>query len=783
MSETRCATQSRRVCRPGDIVPGAQVHSLDHHRSGRRFAALLRDNDDLLATLQATLTALGRRGDKVDLAGWDDILLGLLNANLGEGTVRGFLRLTELWPLDRSAADLLAAGDAARFVGREAGSRSAQVLLSTMPKLLSRLPTAVDLMIVLAALRHLAEIAPESVSLAIGRLEQLLAHAGAEDFAAWVSAGLRAHGNSASRRRAYFGLEDALSLRLFALGHAGGDFTRLERRLSLTMQALWNRKPRFRKLVAVEALPVPRRASLAAGLLALPETFPGFDSADADTIYLAAAAHAGAHLVHSTVRFPVGQLKPLQIALVSLIEDARVETLALRDTPGLRRLWLPFHTGTPSAQATAAGLMTRLVRALIDPDYGDDDAWVGKGRALFSAAADRWSDPAISREIGGLLGNDLGQMRLQFNARSYVVEPAYRDDNLALWDFGEQPDAPTEEIELPVDSARIERRDEADGQRTDETARPDETLRARGTAVTLLDGLPVATYPEWDYAAATERPDWTTVLEADAPTDRANGGALPADTAELKRISALTRDASIGRRIRYRGQRDGDALDIDAAITLTIERRAGLVPEPRIYQRDVPGPRDLAIVLLLDLSQSTADRDRSGRSVLAVEREAAAIVAAAVQDAGDAIAVHGFNSDGRERIRYLRIKGFDEPVDRIVHARLAALTSSHSTRLGPALRHAGQALAQRRAFRRVLLVLTDGEPSDIDVQDPVYLAEDARRVVSQLRRRGVDTFAFGMGDGPFQQLDRIFGARRALRVPRIAALPERVMQLYGELKK
>lgn len=763
-------------------MPGAQVHSLDDYRSSRRFATLLRDNNDLLAALHATLTALGRRGDNIDLAGWDNILLGLLNANLGEGTVRGFLRLTEVWPLDRSVVDLLTTGEAVRHVGREAGSRTAQVLLSTMPKLLPRLPASVDLMIVFVALRELAEAAPESVGLAIGRLEQLLASTGAEDFAAWVSGGLRACGNSTARRRAYFGLDDALSKRLFSLGRSGGDFTRLERRLSLTTQALWTIKPRFRKLVAADALPLQRRASLVAGLIGLPETFPGFEGEHADTIYLAAAAHAGAHLVHSGVRFPVGQLKPLQIALVSLIEDTRVEALALAEKPGLRRLWLPFHTAVRSAQTTAAGLMTRLARALIDPDYADGDAWVGKGRALFAAAAERWSDPAISREIGGLLGNDLGQMRLQFNARSYVVEPVYRDDNLALWDFGDQPDAPPEQIELPVDSVRIERRDQPDGQRTDEAARPD-TLRARGTAVTLLEGLPVASYPEWDYAAGIERPDWTTILEADAPVGQTGCGPSPVETVEMKRITALARDASIGRRIRHKGQRDGDTLDIDAAIAWNIERRAGLVPEPRVYQRDAPGPRDLAIVLLLDLSQSTADRDRLGQSVLAIEREAAGIVASAVHDAGDAIAVHGFNSDGRDRVWFLRIKDFDEPVDRVVRARLSALRSSHSTRLGAALRHAGRTLVMRRAFRRVLLVLTDGEPSDIDVQDPLYLAEDARRVVAQLRRNGVDAFAFGMGDGPFQQLDRIFGIRRALRIPRIAALPARIMQLYGELKK
>jgi nitric oxide reductase activation protein len=245
----------------------------------------------------------------------------------------------------------------------------------------------------------------------------------------------------------------------------------------------------------------------------------------------------------------------------------------------------------------------------------------------------------------------------------------------------------------------------------------------------------------------------------------------------------VTCDASIARRQRYKGQREGDALDIDAGIALIIERRAGRIIEPRVYLRDAPGPRDLAILLLLDLSQSTADRDPLGRTILDVERKAAAIITAAVEAADDAIAVHGFNSNGRERVRYIRIKSFDERMDAVVRSRLAGLQSSHSTRLGAALRHAGSYLSQRRAFRKVLLVLTDGEPSDVDVPEARYLAEDARRAAYQLRRHGIDIFAFGMGNGPFFQLDRIFGERRALRASRVDVLPQRLVQLYAELKK
>ena len=764
-------------------MPSASISSLDSFRSRRRLTAVLRGHDDVSAAFHAAKAALQRRADLGDHLGpWDETLLGLMDANLGDLAVHAWLRVSERWPAGRPVAELLAVGRAARLIGREAGSRGALALLTELPKVLPQLATTADLAVALAAMVELAQAAPDAVMLVLARLERLLAQAGGADFAAWISGGLRSSSGSTARRRGYFGLDDPLSVRLLALGRSGSDFTRLERRLGADMLALWNRKPGFRQLAVSEGLSVPRRASLAGGVIGLPDRFAGFAEARADMLYRAAVAHAGAHFTYSTARFPVGRLKPLQIALVSLLEDARVEALAVRELPGLRRLWLAFHTARPAATVSGAGLMMRLARALLDPDYADDDAFVAKGRALFAAASQRLNDPAISREIGGLLGNDIGQMRLQFNPRTYVVEPPYRDDNVALWDFGDAPDTPVEEIELTVDSARLERREDRYGGPPDDGP-PERTGRARAAEPAVAGGVAAFSYPEWDHAAGIERPDWTTVLEGDAEAGRPAPGRGPAADAAVERIAGLTRAAAIGRRLRLRGQRDGDTLDIDACVALMVERRAGLWPDPRGYLRDRPGPRDLAVLLLLDLSQSTGDRDRHGRSALDVEKEVATVMATAVARAGDAIAVHGFNSDGRERVRYLQVKGFDEPMDEVVRARIAGLASSHSTRLGPALRHAGRALAQRRAFRRVLLVLTDGEPSDIDVPDPVYLTEDARRVLPLLRRRGIDTFAFGMGTGSFHQLDRIFGERRALRIPRIEVLPARVMRLYAELKK
>src|SRR5260370_30208222 len=109
----------------------------------------------------------------------------------------------------------------------------------------------------------------------------------------------------------------------------------------------------------------------------------------------------------------------------------------MRQLPGLRKLWSPYHVAVPAGVAAAPTLLARLARALFDPSYIDDDSFVAKGRMMFEARLPRFEDPAISREIGMLFGNDLGQMRVQFNAKSYVVGPVYRDDGLRLWGFGQ----------------------------------------------------------------------------------------------------------------------------------------------------------------------------------------------------------------------------------------------------------------------------------------------------------------------------------------------------------
>src|SRR5690606_22166898 len=109
------------------------------------------------------------------------------------------------------------------------------------------------------------------------------------------------------------------------------------------------------------------------------------------------AAHLAAHMLFTPYRFEPGTLKPVQIALVSLVEDARVEWLAMQRLPGLRRLWAPFHDVRPDGARTMPAMLARLARALFDFDHPDPEPWVQKGRAMLQARLDRLHDPLIAR--------------------------------------------------------------------------------------------------------------------------------------------------------------------------------------------------------------------------------------------------------------------------------------------------------------------------------------------------------------------------------------------------
>lgn len=489
--------------------------------------------------------------------------------------------------------------------------------------------------------------------------------------------------------------------------------------------------------------------------------------------YRAALVHAVAHRRFSPLGQPARLLKPMGQAVVSAIEDARVERLMARDFPGVRQWFVDHLAPVPDpGNFSFEALIARLDRALADPGYSDDNYWINKARRLFGETYDRHGleDYSAFRATASILANDLGQMRVRFDPQLYVVPAPYRDDNSVLWQFDEDEQDDQQALSAPQ-AARPMSSERPAGESGDA---PEQML---GQDIELGRYL----HPEWHHRLALWRRDWCTVVEKLPGVSPAALASRPAPATRAFNPVSLQRVLRLSRTQRLRRQWEGDDIDLNAAIEVLVERRLSLQPEPRLFMRPGRETGTSSILVLLDLSESTNDLSASGEPLLAIEKQAAFLLAEATATTADRLAIHGFCSNTRAEVSYYRLLEWDDPLDGLARDRLASVTGRYSTRMGAALRHATSHLLGQPGRHRGILVITDGAPSDVDVFEPDYLIEDARMAVLQAQRAGVRTFCIAVDPGADRYVRRIFGWRDHCIADDARHLPVQLQRAYVRL--
>ncbi|MCP5036817.1 MAG: VWA domain-containing protein, partial [Rhodobacteraceae bacterium] len=347
-----------------------------------------------------------------------------------------------------------------------------------------------------------------------------------------------------------------------------------------------------------------------------------------------------------------------------------------------------------------------------------------------------------SEEEGSGQGEEEGTKR----ARRSESDLAERRDSLILHKF--------EAIFSWVESLNMNRRVEDDDEDTARRAADDQEELALGqvskkTATRLkfhLDLAPedvdrerlsgVHVYPEWDHKNGSYIGAHVRVLASPAhPADEAP--SFNTDPAARRRIRAVKRqfEALRPKRVILPRQLDGDELDIEAVIASQVELRATGEGHNRVYRAARTQDRDLAISVLMDTSRST-ESSIGERTVIDVEKEALAALAWGLEACGDDFAIQTFSSLKRDRVYVLDCKEFDEKMGSGVEAKIAGLSPSFYTRLGAAIRHASKGLSERPHSKRLLLVITDGKPNDLDHYEGRHGIEDSRMAVREARRQG-----------------------------------------------
>jgi nitric oxide reductase NorD protein len=226
-------------------------------------------------------------------------------------------------------------------------------------------------------------------------------------------------------------------------------------------------------------------------------------------------------------------------------------------------------------------------------------------------------------------------------------------------------------------------------------------------------------------------------------------------------------------------QFDGEDVDVSALVDAHAAARAGRGDDPRLYLRQQKRRRDFATTVLLDVSLST-DSWVENRRVLDVAREAILVLGEVADELGDRLQLLAFASHTRNRCRVWEVKGWREPWA-LGRARLGALEPQGYTRIGPALRHATECLAAEPADRRLLLLVSDGKPTDYDRYEGRYGVADVRQALREAERREVCAHALAVDAVARDYLPPMFGPGAWHVLPHADHLPAVLTTVYGRL--
>lgn len=680
------------------------------------------------------------------------------------------------------------------------------LLFASLPTAAQRLGDPELLRGYLALIHQLSAKAARGLRPMLGVIDELLSKLTLSGLRRWANYGAEAYRKDLANLTKYFALESPDSRKVLQQERRGTLFIDTQRKLNFYLRALWGRdfflRPTaadydgFRPYVEDHVMHLPDALDDVAGISGLEQ-------------YRAISAHQAAHMQYTSSAISAEQLNPAQMFFIGLIEDARVEWNAAQDFPGLAKLWGQLLTIERSGQLEHETVewLEKFAALLNDPSAltGRDDL-DDLGARFHAEIATRHDDNQFSWNMGLDLYNIFASSRDVPSLRVLnTIRIPYRDDNRFVWSF-EEFDWDRHGAEyLPASQRQVRKYVnsmdmawEVDCELAGDDAQEiwvnkDEMMpyEDAGEATTSFNDMwgkePISApyhYHEWDYQVQLNRPDWTTVYERRAT--KGDPGKVDEILAEHKpvahRIRQIIDMLSPSGVQRVRGMEDGDEIDLNAAVDAMIAIRMGEQPNPRITMRNVIKSRDLAVTVLLDLSESTNDLvEGSDKTVLDLTREAATLVATAISGIGDPFALHGFASDGRHDVHYYKFKDFNQRFDDEAKARLDGMKGGLSTRMGAALRHAGAGLLKQPERRKLVLLVTDGEPADIDERDPQHLRHDTKVAVEELAAKGVFTYCLTLDPNADSYVKRIFGQNNYTIVDHVNRLPEKLPTLFASL--
>jgi len=299
------------------------------------------------------------------------------------------------------------------------------------------------------------------------------------------------------------------------------------------------------------------------------------------------------------------------------------------------------------------------------------------------------------------------------------------------------------------------------------------------------DSCPVSWYKEWDCRIGDYLHDHTRVRHriAEGHPDMFYQNVLLSHSGLLKHIRRsfeLIRPEGLQ---ILRKWHEGDDFDYRALIDYAIDRKSKKTPSERLYKKRVKQYRDVSVLLLIDLSRSTAnDVPSTAKSVLQVEKEAIVLFCEALTQCGDPFCLAGFSGTGHLGVDFYLIKDFSDPLDDTIKGKISGMVSQRSTRMGAAIRHATTMMHHVLSKIRLIIILGDGFPNDIDYKKE-YAITDTRMAIREARSQGVYVHGITVNLSSDAMLDQLYGKGKHHIISDVKELPDKLPLIYRNLTK
>ncbi len=297
--------------------------------------------------------------------------------------------------------------------------------------------------------------------------------------------------------------------------------------------------------------------------------------------------------------------------------------------------------------------------------------------------------------------------------------------------------------------------------------------------IVLGEGIPI---DEWDYKKQILQKDHCRVIPMTSRDTVATD--LPQKLqAQARRIH---RQFEILRPQRHwlSRQSEGTELDLESYINFLTDRKHGVVNSDTPVYRDLRNEtRDLSCLLLADLSLSTDAHINNTSRVVDVIRDSLYLFSEALSVTGDRFALHGFSSRNRNHVRFYNIKAFNEKYNNDVRGHIQAIRPGYYTRMGAAIRRATQLLEKEASSQKLLLIITDGKPNDLDKYEGRYGIEDTRQAILEAEKKGLQPFCVTIDEKAEDYLPYLFGKNAYILIKNAAELPAKLPLLYLRLTR